>query len=169
MLRVRMRRYRHAAAIRRALGGVALCALALHITACGRVTAPAAAAAPAGGQPATVARPHWGSLQHNVRAAGQIVPERSTVLLVPQLNQQFEQLTLAQIAPSGIQVKVGQEVAAFDRTQLQDAAADAHAQFLGFTSQVEQQQAQNAADAAKQELSGNLQNNYTNKIIQKLK
>ena len=151
MLRLRMRRYCHAAAIRCALGGVALCALALTIAACGRVAAPTAAAAPsAAGREATVARPHWGTLQHNVRAAGQIVPERSTVLLVPQLNQQFEQLTLAQIAPSGIQVKEGQEVAAFDRTQLQDAAADAHAQFLGFTSQVEQQQAQNAADAAKQ-------------------
>jgi len=149
MLRLRMRRYCHAAAIRCALGRVALCALATAITACGRVAAPAAAA-PSAGQAATVARPHWGTLQHNVRAAGQIVPERSTVLLVPQLNQQFEQLTLAQIAPSGIQVKEGQEVAAFDRTQLQDAAADAHAQFLGFTSQVEQQQAQNAADAAKQ-------------------
>src|SRR6185437_6575321 len=119
MLRLRMRRYCHAAAIRCALGRVALCALATAITACGRVAAPAAAA-PSAGQAATVARPHWGTLQHNVRAAGQIVPERSTVLLVPQLNQQFEQLTLAQIAPSGIQVKEGQEVAAFDRTQLQD-------------------------------------------------
>lgn len=155
MLWVRMRHKSHAAAIRCALGGVALWAVALNFTGCSRSAAPAAAAAaaPAAGSAAdsaAIAPPHWGTLQHNVRAAGQIVPERSTVLLVPQLNQQFEQLTLAQIAVSGIHVTQGQEVAAFDRTQLQDAAADAHAQFLSFTSQVEQQQAQNAADAAKQ-------------------
>ncbi|HET9785385.1 MAG TPA: hypothetical protein VFP94_10580, partial [Terriglobales bacterium] len=91
MLRVRMRRYRHAAAIRCALGGVALCALGLIAAACGRTTTPVAAAdaaAPAA-DAAAFAPPHWGTVQHNVRVAGQIVPERSTVLLVPQLNQQF--------------------------------------------------------------------------------
>ncbi|MGH9466658.1 MAG: efflux RND transporter periplasmic adaptor subunit, partial [Terriglobales bacterium] len=93
-------------------------------------------------------RAHWGVLAERVRATGQIVPARAVTLQVPQFHQQFAQLTLAFIAPSGIHVRRGQRVAAFDRTQLADAAADAEAQYRGLGSQVREMEAKNAAEAA---------------------
>ena len=70
------------------------------------------------------------------------------MLLVPQLNQRFARLTLSYLAPSGVRVKRGQVVAAFDRTRLQDAAADAQAEYRRLTSQVRETAAKNAAQAA---------------------
>lgn len=117
-------------------------ALALAISGCGHAPAATAAVAP------DVAQMHWGKLQRTVRVTGTIVPEHSATLLVPQLNQNFSQLTLSYIAPSGTRVTKGQVVAAFDRTQLLDSAAEAQTQYRSLSSQVEQQQAQNAAEAA---------------------
>jgi HlyD family secretion protein len=93
-------------------------------------------------------RAHWGTIARTVRITGRIVPARSAVLLVPQLNQRFARLTLSYLAPAGIHVQRGQVVAAFDRTQLQDAAADAAAEYRGLTSQVRETVAKNAAQAA---------------------
>ncbi len=118
--------------------------VALALAAGGCAHAPAAAAAAA----RDVAQMHWGTLQRTVRVTGTIVPEQSATLLVPQLNQNFSQLTLSYIAPSGTRVKKGQVVAAFDRTLLMDSAAEAQTQYRSLSSQVKQQKAQNAADAA---------------------
>ncbi|MGH9527986.1 MAG: efflux RND transporter periplasmic adaptor subunit, partial [Terriglobales bacterium] len=87
-------------------------------------------------------------ITHRVRATGLIVPAHAVTLQVPQLQQQFAQLTLEFIAPSGIHVRQGQRVAAFDRTQLADAAADAEAQYRALGSQVREMEAKNAAEAA---------------------
>ncbi len=129
--------------------GFAIAVAALAVTAimtAGCSRAPAAASV----APPPLVPMHWGSLRRSVRVTGTIVPAHSATLLVPQLNQsqQYSQLTLAYLAPSGMRVKKGQMVASFDRTQLLDSAVEAQAQFRSLSSQVKQQQAKNAADAA---------------------
>ncbi|MGH9475673.1 MAG: efflux RND transporter periplasmic adaptor subunit [Terriglobales bacterium] len=96
------------------------------------------------------AQAHWGSLQHVATVTGQIEPAASAELLTPQLQgQDYAQLTVTYLIPSGTPVVAGQVVASFDRTALEQAAADAEQQYRSLTAQVEQQQAQNEADAAK--------------------
>ncbi|MGH9484835.1 MAG: efflux RND transporter periplasmic adaptor subunit [Terriglobales bacterium] len=123
---------------------LAVAALAVALAGCSRAPAAASATAP------PLAPMHWGSLRRSVRVTGTIVPAHATTLLVPQLNQsqQYSQLTLSYLAPGGTRVTRGQVVASFDRTQLLDSAAEAQAQYRSLASQVEQQQAKNAADAA---------------------
>ncbi len=121
-----------------------LAAVAIVEVGCARPAAVSTAA------PAQVVAAHWGTLQRTVRVAGTIVPMHSAVLQVPQLNQQDEELTLSFIAAAGTHVSQGQVVAAFDRTPLLDNAADAEAQYKGLASQVEQEQAKDASDAAQQ-------------------
>lgn len=137
--------------MRQAAGTAAAMALgALALAACAQRTAVASGADGGAAGGAGFARAHWGTIARQVRITGTIVPAHSAVLVVPQLHesQQFGQLTLSYLAPSGVRVQKGQEVAAFDRTQLEDAAADARAQCRSLEAQVREQKAKNAAAAA---------------------
>ncbi len=84
-----------------------------------------------------------------VRATGTVQAIHSYTVQTPQIAGQGGQLTLTTLAPNGAQVKVGDVLAEFDRTQQLDNAVQANTKYQDLAHQVEQKIAQNQSDAEK--------------------
>lgn len=126
------------------LWALVLAAGALVFSACGsrpaleaRESAPPAEAVAASDAP------------RQIRATGTIQAVRAYTVQVPQLAGQNNRITLVRLAPNGTQVKAGDLLAEFDRTQQIDAAREARAKFEDLSHQVRQKQAQNKNDKEK--------------------
>ncbi len=119
----------------------AVCAVVLS-TACGRPSPPVTLAAPPERPPVEDAR--------LVRATGTIQPVRFLSVQVPRMSgQESGRLTLTRLVPNGSQVRAGDLIVEFDRTQQLDKAREAQAKFDALTHQVAQREAQNRSEAAK--------------------
>ncbi len=85
-----------------------------------------------------------------MRATGTIQPVRFLGVQVPRMSgQQSGRLTLTRLVPNGSQVRTGDVIAEFDRTEQLDKAREAQAKFDALSHQVAQRAAQNRAEAAK--------------------
>lgn len=84
-----------------------------------------------------------------VRATGTIRAVREHVVMVPRIEGQSGRLTLVYIAANGSEVKEGDILAEFDRTEQVDKARDTLAQFEDLSHQVEQKRAEIRSNAAK--------------------
>jgi multidrug efflux pump subunit AcrA (membrane-fusion protein) len=85
--------------------------------------------------------------KREVRVTGTIQAVHSFKILVPQINGNYNNVTLTHIIPNGARVKEGEIVATFDATTIMDAARDATAKYDDMAHQVDQKRAQNRADA----------------------
>ncbi|MGA2131756.1 MAG: HlyD family efflux transporter periplasmic adaptor subunit [Bryobacteraceae bacterium] len=111
---------------------------------CGRNAPPIIHAAST--SPANAAAQH-----HQVRLSGVVQAVHFYNVQVPQITGQGGRVTLTRLVANGTQVKAGDVVVEFDRTQQLDNARDAQAKFDDLSHQVDQKRAQNHADAAKRE------------------
>src|SRR5690606_24892081 len=117
---------------------------AVLLAACGRPAPPVTLAAPP-------ERPVESEQERRgVRATGTIQPVRFLGVQVPRMSgQQSGRLTLTRLVPNGSQVRTGDVIAEFDRTEQLDKAREAQAKFDALSHQVAQRAAQNRAEAAK--------------------
>lgn len=129
-----------------ALVGVVLVSVLSSI---GCDVAPASAARP--GPSAKAAEPADLPLPsaREVRATGKIRAVKEFSVLTPQIAGQSSRLTLVGLVPTGTQVKAGDILAEFDRTQQLDNARDAQAQFDDLGHQVDQKRAENRSNSEK--------------------
>jgi multidrug efflux pump subunit AcrA (membrane-fusion protein) len=126
--------------VRRLIAGIPL----MLLGACSR-TAPRVAEAASPPTKAETAAPG----KREIRLTGLVEAVHSSKILVPQIFGPGGAMTLTHLIPSGAMVKEGDLIATFDATTQIDQARDAQAKYDDLTHQVEQKQAQNAADAAK--------------------
>jgi HlyD family secretion protein len=88
------------------------------------------------------------SVRH-IRSTGTVQALHVSNIQVPQLRGPGGRLTLIRLIPNGSQVKPGDLIAEFDRTQQVDDARDARAKVEDLNHQIEQARAQARSDAAK--------------------
>src|SRR5581483_7858202 len=119
----------------------AAAAALLSLTACNRQT-PATTAAASGNPPPAAER-----LKREVRVTGTVQAVHSSKILVPQIYGNYSNLTLTHLIENGTMVKEGDEIATFDPTNMMDTARDAEGRYKHYGHQVDQQRAQNRADA----------------------
>jgi multidrug resistance efflux pump len=121
-----------------------LCALLANSTACSRTPVSVTHAASTSTGRFKVLETH-----HEVRLTGTVQAVHFFTVQVPQIESQSGRVTLTKIIANGTRVKLGDLLAAFDRTQELVNAREAQAKFDDLSHQVEQRRAQNRADAAK--------------------
>ena len=124
---------------------VCVCALVLAVS-CGRPSAPPVAEA---ASPTPV--PLAAAAKREIRLSGALEAVRSTKIVVPTIYGSGGQQTLTRLVANGVRVKAGDIIAEFDPTQQLDSARDAQARYEDLGHQVEQNKAQNRADAENRE------------------
>ena len=115
----------------------------LFLVSCSRSTPPtthaAAPPAPVDEQPP----------KREVRVTCIVQAVHSVKVTVPQIQGQYNNMTLTRLIPNGSHVQEGDLIATFDATQQVDAARDAKAKYEDLGHQVEQKVAEIRADAEK--------------------
>ncbi|HEY8055424.1 MAG TPA: efflux RND transporter periplasmic adaptor subunit [Terriglobales bacterium] len=101
-----------------------------------------------GGQDYSVARVDSGRLTRSLRVGGTTAAVHDFTVRIPQVRGQGHSFTLVTIVDSGAKVQKGQVLATFDSTQEVQNALDAKAKYDGLAHQVDDLEAQNAANAA---------------------
>ena len=92
------------------------------------------------------ARPGDSRKLRYVRATGVVEAVRSVSILVPSITGQGGRITLVRIVANGAQVKQGDLIAEFDRTQQEDMAREAAGKYDDLAHKVEERAAKNRAD-----------------------
>ncbi|HVW86324.1 MAG TPA: efflux RND transporter periplasmic adaptor subunit [Bryobacteraceae bacterium] len=105
------------------------------------VLLPALAAAISGASNAPARRP--------VRATGTIRAVKSVTVLVPRIEGQGGNLTLATLAENGVMVSVGDSLATFDRSNELKLLRDAQTKFDDLEHQIEEKKAEHVSNAEK--------------------
>jgi multidrug efflux pump subunit AcrA (membrane-fusion protein) len=87
-------------------------------------------------------------LKREIRITGLIQAVHSVKIFVPQIQGQYNTMTLTQLVDNGAHVAEGDLIATFDPAQQMDAARDAKAKFDDLQHQIAQKIAENRAAAA---------------------
>lgn len=87
--------------------------------------------------------------RHVVRATGTIRAVNSVTILVPRIEGQGGNLTLATLTENGVMVSAGQSLAAFDRSNELKLLRDAETKFDDLEHQIEEKKAEHVSNAEK--------------------
>jgi multidrug resistance efflux pump len=121
--------------------------LPILLAACTRSAPPTAQAASPAPPPGSGQR-----VKREIRITGLIQAVHSVKIFVPQIQGQFNTMTLTQLVDNGTHVAQGGLIATFDPAQQLDAARDAKAKFDDLVHQIAQKIAENRAAAASRDV-----------------